>query len=85
MTDTMSVKKAAAEYGVPRSTLHEKVTGKAALRVKSGSKNHLTDEEGARLVEFLISVSSIGYSSPESPEKLSWLLHSRFWVHINRM
>lgn len=33
---TMSVRKAAAEYGVPQSTLHEKVTGKVALAVKSG-------------------------------------------------
>ena len=35
---TMSVRKAAEEHGVPRSTLHEKVTGKVAQQVKSGSK-----------------------------------------------
>ena len=38
VTGTMSVRKASEDYGVPRSTLHEKVTGKVALQVKSGSK-----------------------------------------------
>ena len=52
MTGTMSVRKPAPEYGVFQSTLPEKVSVKVALRVKSGSKNHLTDEEEARLVEF---------------------------------
>ena len=62
VTGTLSVRKAATEYGVPRSTLHEKVTGKVALGVKSGSKNHLTDEEEASLVEFLTGSASIGYA-----------------------
>ena len=62
VTGTMSVRKAAEEYGVPRSTLHEKVTGKVALQVRSGAKNYLTDEEEASLVEFLIGCASIGYA-----------------------
>ena len=37
VTGTMSVRRAAEEFGVPRSTLHEKVTGKVALQVKRGS------------------------------------------------
>ena len=65
MAGTMSVRKAAAEYGVPQSTLHNKVTGKVALRVKSGSKNHLTDEEEASLVEFLVGSASIGYAKSQ--------------------
>ena len=36
VTGTMSVRKAATECGVPQANLHEKVTGKAAPRVKSG-------------------------------------------------
>ena len=48
------------DYGVPRSTLHEKVTGKVALQVKSGSKNYLTDEEETSLVEFLVGCAKIG-------------------------
>ena len=62
VTGTMSVRKAAEEYGVPRSTLHEKVTGKVALQVKSGSKNYLTDEEEASLVDFLVGCATIGYA-----------------------
>lgn len=63
MAGMMSVRKAAAEYGVPQSTLHNKVTRKVALRVKSGSKNHLTDkEEEASLVEFLVGSAFIGYA-----------------------
>ena len=62
VTGTMSIRKAAEEYGVPRSTLHEKVTGKVALQVKSGSKNYLTDEEEVSLVDFLIGCASIGYA-----------------------
>ena len=57
-----SVRKAAEECGVPRSTLHEKVTGKVALQVKGGAKNYLTDEEEASLVDFLIGCASIGYA-----------------------
>ena len=45
VTDTMSVRKASEDYGVPRLILHEKVTGKVALRVNSGSKKYLTEEE----------------------------------------
>lgn len=42
--------------------MHNKVTGKVALRVKSGSKNHLTDKEEASLVEFLVGSAFIGYA-----------------------
>ena len=47
----MSVRKAAEEYGVPRSTLHDRVTGKVALKAKSGPKKYLSDEEEVRMVE----------------------------------
>ena len=58
----MSLRKAAEEYGIPRSTLHNKVKGKVAINVKSGTKKHLTDEEKAKLVEFLAGCASIGYA-----------------------
>ena len=59
-----SVRKAAEEYGIPRSTLHEKVNGERGSAGKSGSKNYLTDEEEASLVDFLIGCASIGYAKP---------------------
>ena len=58
----MSLRKAAEEYGVARSTLHAKVQGKVAISVKSGAKKHLTDKEKERLVEFLAGCASICYS-----------------------
>ena len=58
----MSVRKAAEEYGVPRSTLHDRVTGKVALKARSGPKKHLTDEEEASLVDYLIGCASVGYA-----------------------
>ena len=58
----MSLRKAAKEYGIPRSTLHVKVQGKVAITVKSGVKKHLSDEEEDRLVEFIAGCASIGYA-----------------------
>ena len=58
VTGTMRIRKAAEEYGVPQSTLHEKVTGK---QLKSGSKNYLSNEV-ASFVDFLIGGTAIGYS-----------------------
>ena len=61
----MSVRKAAEEHGVPRSTLHDKVSevsDKVALKARSGTKKHLTNEEEAHLVDFLVGCASIGYA-----------------------
>ena len=38
LPEEMSLRKAAEEYSVPRSTLHAKVQGKVAISVKSGAK-----------------------------------------------
>ena len=66
----MSVQKAAEEHGVPRSTLHDKVLGKVALKARSGTKKHLTNEEEAHLVDFLVGCASIGYAKSQLPNKL---------------
>ena len=58
----MSLRKAAEEYGVPRSTLHDKVKGKSAINVKSGTKKYLSDGEEAKLVEFLAGCATVGYA-----------------------
>ena len=55
----MSVHKAAEEHGVPRSTLHDRVTGKAAPNARSGAKRYLRE---AALVDFLIGWASVGYA-----------------------
>ena len=58
----MPVRKAAKEHGVPRSTLHERVTGKVVPNTRSGAKRYLSDEEEAALVNFLIGWASVGYA-----------------------
>ena len=58
----MSVHMVAEQYGVPKSTLLDKITGKVPKNTKSGRKTYLTDEEEASLVEFLIGCGSIRYA-----------------------
>ena len=62
----MCVQKAAEEYGVPKSTLHDRVSGKVALNARSSRKKLLTDEEEASLIEFLVGCASIGYAKSRS-------------------
>ena len=58
----LSLRKAAEEHGVPKSTLHDKVSDKVALKARNGEKKHLTDEEESSLVDYLIGCASIGYA-----------------------
>lgn len=45
--DGMSVRRAAECYKVPKSTLHDRVSGKVAFGARSGPASYLSDEEGA--------------------------------------
>ena len=58
----MSVRKASDEYGILRSTLHNKVSQKVPLNTLSGVKGLLTNNEETSLVEFLIGCASVGYA-----------------------
>lgn len=55
----VSIRKASAMFGVPKSTLGDRISG----RVLEGShpSRYLTDEEEEELVSFLLGCSSIGY------------------------
>ena len=57
----MSVRRASEEYGVPRSTLQDKVSGRFKMNAKSG-RTHLTDSEERNLAAFLVGCASIGYA-----------------------
>ena len=52
----ISIRVAAEEYGIPRSTLQNKVSGKVGKLFKSGPKTHLTDVEESKLAEFLVHI-----------------------------
>ena len=51
LSHKLSARLVAEEYGVPRSTLNDKVSGKVPVQAKSRRKACLTDEEEYRLVE----------------------------------
>ena len=50
---TVSVRKAAELYNVPRSTLHDKASGKTAEDARSGPQPYLSPEEEEELTSFL--------------------------------
>ena len=49
----MSVQRAAEEYNVPKSTLHDYLTGKVMFESVSGPTKYLSDVEEEELVQFL--------------------------------
>ena len=56
-----SVRCAAEKCGVPKSTLHDRVSGKVQHGTRSGPDPYLTVEEEEELASFLIKCASIGY------------------------
>ena len=57
-----SVRRAALEFGVPKSTLHDRLTGRVAVGGQSGPQKYLSDEEEEELEEFLIGCASVGFA-----------------------
>lgn len=70
-----SVRRAAEEYGVPRSTLHDRVNGRVIHGSKSGPRKYLTSLEEEQLVAHLKNCASIGYG--KSRKETSKLLLKR--------
>ena len=58
----MAIRRAAEGYRVPRSTLHDHVSGRVQFEAKSGPKRYLNNSKELELVNFLSGVSSLGYS-----------------------
>ena len=61
VAEGMGVNRAALEYGVPRTTLKDRVAGRVQHGCKSGRSPYLTLEEEQELVDYLITCSDIGY------------------------
>ena len=57
---SLTVLHAAFQYDVPKSTLHDRVTGKVDPGAKVGAPRYLDDEE-EELTKFLVGAGSIGY------------------------
>ena len=59
----LSVRRAAEEYDIPKSTLHDRVSGRVLTGVCSGPPKYLTDEEEEEELEtFLTGCASVGYA-----------------------
>ena len=56
-----SVREASEIYGVPKSTLHDRISGKVIHGSRSGPERYLNDTEENSLVKFLYKCSSIGF------------------------
>ena len=56
----VSLRRAAEMYKIPRSTLHDHVSGKIALGARSGPDPYLSVEE-EELASFLVQTAEIGY------------------------
>ena len=57
----MTIRCAAEEYGIPRSTLVYRASGRVIPGTKSGASTYLSPEEEEDLVQFLIGNTEIGY------------------------
>ncbi|MEW8547693.1 MAG: helix-turn-helix domain-containing protein [Candidatus Thiodiazotropha sp.] len=58
---TMSLNKAAKVYGIPKTTIHDKVHNKYPSGNKCGAKTVLTSSEEDRICDWIIHMSKIGY------------------------
>lgn len=56
-----SIREAAAEFNVPKSTLGDRVKGRVVHGAKNGPKTLLTKEDEEKLAAYLIDVSKKGY------------------------
>ena len=61
VSEGMSVRKAASEYNVPKSSLADRVSGRVMPGTKSGPPMYLTVSEETELVQFLTRCAGIGY------------------------
>lgn len=61
VTCGISIRKAATMYGIPRSTLGDRITGRVLEGSKSGPLRYLSEQEEAELITFIIGCAEIGY------------------------
>ena len=57
-----SLRRAAKEFNVPRSTLHDHITGKVVSTGHGGQPKYLTIAEEEELEEFLVGCASVGFA-----------------------
>ena len=65
-----SINKIAALYGVPKSTLHDRISGRVTHGTKSGPAPYLNATEEKELADHLITVAKIGYGKTRKEVKM---------------
>ena len=63
---TLGVNRAAEQFGVPRTTLKDRISGRVEHGCKSGPVPYLNKEE-EQLVNFLIQLAKIGHGKTKQP------------------
>ena len=58
----LSIRRAAMEFEIPKSTIHDRISGKVPFRSRSGPERYLTDQKECELVNFLTGCASVGYA-----------------------
>ena len=62
----MSVREAADQYNISKSTIYDRLSGKVLPNMSCGAHKYLTDNEKRELAKFLIGCSKIGYGKTRS-------------------
>ena len=62
VSEGMSVRRAASDFDVPKSTLHDRISGKVSIDARSGPERYLNDKEEEQIVNFIVGCSKIGYA-----------------------
>ena len=62
MNSELSIREASSRYGIPYTTLSDRVSGRVRFGSHSGPECYLNDSEEAELVRFLSNAASIGYA-----------------------
>jgi len=57
----MAIRQAALRFGVPKSTLGDRISGRVLPGASCGPKGYLTPEEEEELVNFLLRCAAMGY------------------------
>ena len=58
----LSIRRAAMQYGVPTTTLMDRVSGRVPFGKRSGPVKYLSDEEENELIHFVTECADVGYS-----------------------
>lgn len=58
----LTIRRAAEEFDIPKSTLHDRASGRVLAGATSGPPQYLTDEEEDELEAFLSGAAKLGYA-----------------------